>query len=237
MRYLKSTLLFHFTVLLLISFQAHSALFDTRAGLLGYETALANSFTDGYDLSNYTDGYYDNLNMTAVVGETAYSPTTFTDVNLVLSINGSTTDGAYCSGCNGSFSLDFSTTSLSQQVDPLGAGVFGVGLDVIQNSGDVWATVTYIGGSIANYAIGAGALFWGITTPGEPGVLIESIHFGGFNGAAISQGSAFSFAIDNLTIGSNIAFKDPGAVPVPAAIWLFGTALIGFVGMSKKTKV
>jgi len=27
------------------------------------------------------------------------------------------------------------------------------------------------------------------------------------------------------------------AVPVPAAIWLFGSALIGFVGMSRKTKV
>lgn len=26
-------------------------------------------------------------------------------------------------------------------------------------------------------------------------------------------------------------------IPVPAAIWLFGTALIGFVGMSRKTKV
>jgi hypothetical protein len=27
------------------------------------------------------------------------------------------------------------------------------------------------------------------------------------------------------------------AVPIPAAIWLFGTALIGFVGMSRKTTV
>jgi hypothetical protein len=27
------------------------------------------------------------------------------------------------------------------------------------------------------------------------------------------------------------------AVPVPAAVWLFGTALIGFVGMSRRTKV
>jgi hypothetical protein len=26
-------------------------------------------------------------------------------------------------------------------------------------------------------------------------------------------------------------------VPVPAAVWLFGTALIGFVGMSRKTSV
>jgi hypothetical protein len=29
----------------------------------------------------------------------------------------------------------------------------------------------------------------------------------------------------------------PGAVPVPAAVWLFGTALIGFVGMSRRRKL
>jgi hypothetical protein len=28
-----------------------------------------------------------------------------------------------------------------------------------------------------------------------------------------------------------------GAVPVPAAVWLFGTALIGFIGFSRRTKV
>jgi hypothetical protein len=34
---------------------------------------------------------------------------------------------------------------------------------------------------------------------------------------------------------------DPGTglnpVPVPAAVWLFGTALMGFVGMSRRRKV
>lgn len=29
----------------------------------------------------------------------------------------------------------------------------------------------------------------------------------------------------------------PSAVPVPAAVWLFGTALIGFVGISRRRKV
>jgi hypothetical protein len=32
-------------------------------------------------------------------------------------------------------------------------------------------------------------------------------------------------------------FPSPSAVPVPAAIWLFGTALLGFVGMSRRRKV
>jgi hypothetical protein len=35
----------------------------------------------------------------------------------------------------------------------------------------------------------------------------------------------------------NITLNAPSAVPVPAAIWLFGTALIGFVGMSRIRKV
>jgi hypothetical protein len=30
---------------------------------------------------------------------------------------------------------------------------------------------------------------------------------------------------------------DLSEVPVPAAFWLFGTALIGFVGMSRRIKV
>lgn len=32
-------------------------------------------------------------------------------------------------------------------------------------------------------------------------------------------------------------YSSVSAVPVPAAFWLFGTALIGFVGLSRKTKV
>jgi len=41
-----------------------------------------------------------------------------------------------------------------------------------------------------------------------------------------------------FTLYDNLGNKPPvSAVPVPAAIWLFGTALIGLVGFSRKTKV
>ena len=33
------------------------------------------------------------------------------------------------------------------------------------------------------------------------------------------------------------AISEVSAVPVPAAVWLFGTALIGFVGMSRRRKI
>ena len=52
---------------------------------------------------------------------------------------------------------------------------------------------------------------------------------------------------DNFNIGIHVhSFADGGSesfvtsvspVPVPAAFWLFGTALIGFIGMSRRTKV
>jgi hypothetical protein len=72
--------------------------------------------------------------------------------------------------------------------------------------------------------------------------------------------SAFNDAIDNTdlslgvhlqlasgtdALGGALTFDDfslttdnqKSVVPVPAAVWLFGTALIGFVGMSRRTKV
>ncbi len=50
-----------------------------------------------------------------------------------------------------------------------------------------------------------------------------------------------AYILGNNSVGGNsdysykISFAS--AVPVPAAVWLFGTALIGFVGMSRRRKV
>ncbi|MCP4981598.1 MAG: hypothetical protein GY935_14025 [Gammaproteobacteria bacterium] len=42
-------------------------------------------------------------------------------------------------------------------------------------------------------------------------------------------------AISHVAIyGSSLS---PSPIPVPAALWLFGTALIGFIGISRRTKV
>ena len=37
--------------------------------------------------------------------------------------------------------------------------------------------------------------------------------------------------------GFTIGVVDPAVIPVPAAVWLFGTALIGFLGYSRRRKV
>ena len=41
----------------------------------------------------------------------------------------------------------------------------------------------------------------------------------------------------SAVVGPPLVTGPPPAVPIPAAVWLFGTALIGFVGMSRRTKV
>jgi hypothetical protein len=48
------------------------------------------------------------------------------------------------------------------------------------------------------------------------------------------------FLVNNLTVltstnlGNQVAFGEFSAVPVPAAVWLFGTALIGLIGFGKR---
>jgi hypothetical protein len=66
-----------------------------------------------------------------------------------------------------------------------------------------------------------------------------SINFGGIASYALfdfTSINASRYIIDNFsgTFGST---EDISPVPVPAAVWLFGTALIGFVGMSRRRKV
>ena len=41
---------------------------------------------------------------------------------------------------------------------------------------------------------------------------------------------------DNLVINPSVVPSPPSAVPVPAAVWLFGTALIGLIGFGKRRK-
>jgi hypothetical protein len=214
--------LLYLVSLSLLSVQAHSALFSDRTGFdseLASEQAFA--ITDPYDLSTYRPGRYRDIAMSAVLGETRYQATGYSNLNFIVDSGG---NGYYCAGCDGSFLLDFTTTSIGSS-----SGVYGVGFDIIgeQSVFGTTAFVTLGDNSVFNYLIpgitGSSSLFWGITDAH----LIRSIHFGLAN-RGISKGSQ-RMALDNLTIGA--------VVPVPAAIWLFGTALIGFIGMSRKTKV
>ena len=55
----------------------------------------------------------------------------------------------------------------------------------------------------------------------------------------LSAGNKFTFTATGQGAGFSHSseFGRIPAVPVPAAVWLFGTALIGFIGISRRTKV
>ena len=77
---------------------------------------------------------------------------------------------------------------------------------------------------------------WGPYTPTN----IYTLAFLGL-GSTIDMGYSDSNYGDNiLPLSVRILTSSttpPSAVPVPAAFWLFGTALIGFIGISRRTKV
>ena len=59
---------------------------------------------------------------------------------------------------------------------------------------------------------------------GEMDIVLKN--FWGTDGAGSANGSI-----------SNVQIWGPSPVPVPAAVWLFGTALLGFIGLSRSARV
>lgn len=195
--------------------QAAETLFGNRAG---FEATLAASVTDTYSNPGYSF-IQSNAAMSAVLGETDYQSTGFTNLNIVSS-------GYYCAGCNGSFILSFGTTSVTD-----GNGVFGVGFDFANSGGFFDALVTFGDGATQLYDLGAAGFlpstFWGLTSTRR----ISSISFGPGGGTTTSG----SFGIDNLTIGS----APSGVVPEPAAwaLMISGFGLVGAAARRRRTAV
>lgn len=184
-----------------------------------FNAALGTTVVDDYENDSYSF-WQNNATMTNVLGETSYSTTGFLNHNLVWESTGG--NHMFCAGCNGSFLLDFTSTSVS------GAnGVFGVGFDFF-NAGNpsYFALVTYGDNSTEDFtlpnAFNPNLQFWGITSSLE----ISSIHFGLANGGTTQVGS---FGMDNLTIGN------PGTnVPEPTSVLLFGLGLLGLCAARRR---
>ena len=185
-----------------------------------FEAALGDKVTADYENPGYA-GFVGvtNVVMSAVLGETAYTATGWLDWNMVVTTGSS--DNYYCSGCNGSYQLDFTSTSVGDA-----SGVFGAGFDVGLNlAGSPYhAFVTFGDASTTDFELPATSLgfpsFWGITSP----LNITSIHIGLANGVATNVEGSFSQ--DNLTIGN--------VIPEPATALLLGLGILA-VGMSRRT--
>jgi hypothetical protein len=189
------------------SIVAGTLTFTDRATFLH---SVGATITDGYDQPIYgyrsdTPLLLTDAQMSAALNETKYRSTTATDQNLVGPVYGNN-PGAYCAGCNGSFVLDFTSTSIGNA-----RGVFGFAMDIGLNGGGVngfpsntpnpyHAFVTFGDGSQQDFTLpdvlnpfGPPA-FFGVVSDKE----IMSAAVGGPNGALVDR-SAF-FGMDNLTI-------------------------------------
>jgi len=172
--------------------------------------AVGTTLTDGYGVADgYPAGFgiYNNATMSAFFGETLYQATGLNNINIIWNEH-------YCAGCNGSFLLDFTATSLGTS-----NGVYGVGLNIQDNAAQLpyHAFVTFGDNSTLDLALPDGASYFGITDA----LLIKSIHFGLSGGGATTGGN---FIIDNLTIASS---GSQSQIPEPASFILLGSALAG----------
>jgi len=215
-----------FLLLTLLGFSGAASAALLYNDRLTFESALSSSITD-----TYQDPAYSFINtdaeMSAVLGETQYTSTGFSDLNLVT--GGAGGDMSYCSGCNGSFLLDFTSTSVGDS-----SGVFGVGFDVTsaQNVFGTYAYITFGNGTTENFLLpdanaDTGDYFWGVTDE----LMISSIHFGLIDGGTNTNNSIQRMALDDLTIGGS------ASVPEPSTMFLFAIGLLGMAVSVKKRLV
>ena len=153
--------------------------------------------------------------MSSVLGETEYVATGHPDGNSAVGkhpgVPGSS--NYYCAGCNGSFLLDFTSTSVGDAT-----GVYGVGIDIRENREDFpyFVFVTFGNDATAQHLLPIAIFqmvpndlaFWGIASKQR----IRSVHFGLEDGGVTTSGS---FAIDNLVIAGQVAVAPAtGSLPL-----------------------
>ena len=208
----------------LTSFSNAATTFTDRSA---FEQTLGSSITDDYEDPGYTGGatypFFDDATMSAVLGQTDYRSTAFSDNNIVSDYGSG--NHIYCAGCNGTFELGFTTTSVGSS-----DGVYGVGFNY-RNSGEpaYLAFVTFGDGSTENFSLGLNSgfeTFFGLTSD----TFIKSVHIGLVGGGTTFYGN---FQIDNLTIGA------VSVIPLPAGLPLFGAglAIVSFISLRRSYKL
>lgn len=172
-----------------------------------FENMMATVITDDYSNPGYGFTMADDA-FSDVLNETQY-----TSVKNSVIGNYNPDDASaqyYCAGCNGSFSLDFTSTSIGTD-----NGVYGVAFDyfyepVSNTLVDLFAFVTFGDGSSENFALSQVNLdaenwnFFGVVSD----QLISSLYVGLLDGKPTEDASV---GIDNLAIGA-MAVTEPSSV-------------------------
>ena len=188
-----------------------------------FEAALGTIILDDYQAAGYLVGdvsngdtldIHSNTHMDGILNETEYFTTGFNNWNFIFGPVGG--NKAYCAGCNGSFRLIFTDTTVGTP-----SGVYGAGFDVLSNSANLpyHAFITFGDNTTLDVALPSGASFFGITSKLD----IQFIHLGLAGGGTTTSGS---FVMDNLTIGN--------VVPAPGVLVLLGLA--GFAARRRRRR-
>lgn len=182
-----------------------------------FQNQLSTFIVDDYENPGYFTGdivdyqifdIHSNVSMSGVIGETLYQTTGFGGHNIIVEKE-QEQNHIYCAGCNGSFLLDFTQTSVGNAL-----GVFGVGFNLLPST-DYFAQVTFGNNNKQDFSL-AGRSFFGITSE----VSVKSIHVGLAGGQPTQSGY---IEIDNLTIGSR-------ATTVPEPSLILGLLAVGAFG-------
>lgn len=195
------------------------ALFEGQLGQKYTEDFENPAYHSNGDISSSSNfQVFSDARMNEISPEIGFRPSNWANRNLIISRDGG--DHSYCAGCNGSFELDFTSTSLTQN-----GGVFGVGLNVMPSSNtNYFATVLFADNTVLDFALSTiWDDFWGIISD----IAIAKIHFGLQGGQPASTGA---FEIDNVTFGSKAAAD----VPAPAAFLLMLVGLAGIGAIRRK---
>ncbi|WP_309671971.1 PEP-CTERM sorting domain-containing protein [Gemmatimonas sp.] len=194
------------------------AQFSTYTVRASYEAQLGTMVIDDYSNPNYVFSQ-SNAAMSAILGETDYTSTGFNNWNLV-------TSGFYCAGCNGSYRMDFRSTTVSTG----GFGVYGVGFDFFNDASLPYsAFITFGDGTTTNIQLPARSYndrgFFAVTSDR----LVATMDIGLANGGTTYSGT---FGQDNLTIGNATVVPEPSTVVLLAA----GLAGLGFAGRARRQR-
>ena len=195
--------------------QVGATIFDNYSNP-GYLTGDSSTDTP---IPGATIAFFSDQGISNVLGETAYIGDLSSPANIVSTSSFSGGSRSYyCYGCNWSFTLDFTNTSVTNT-----GGVYGVGLNIGENQSNAPspniifdAIVNFADSSTVDYSLpfvpytSQSPVFWGITSD----VPISSIHITAPGGGVSGDGS---FHLDALTIAGKPSMSIVPTIPTPTA--------------------